>query len=286
MTGADTDLLASYWLQAGDTEPFTGREWSTWDFAERVEALADAGFDGVGIYHADLEHMLESESYTLPELRELLERHGVEHVELEFLTEWPLDLAEDRRRAEADTRQRLLEAADALDANHIKVANANRYDVSKTQLRGAFADLCNEAAAVETDVGYELLPTDPVVESLDDALEVVDGPDNGGLFLDNWHLVKMGVPNDAIRALSAEDIVAVEFEDGYLETGLGFFEETVNLRKLPGKGEFDVAGFVDAVRKAGFHGPWGMEVLSEEFRRLPKEHAYRLAYDAAIPYLE
>jgi sugar phosphate isomerase/epimerase len=282
----DDDLLASYWTQAGDTEPFTGREWSPWTLEDRLRTLSEVGFGGIGIFHADLEHLLAGQSYTLPEIDALLGRHGMTYVELEFLTEWPLDSDDDRRRAEADTRHTLFEAADVLDADHVKVANAYGHDVPESRLRTRFADLCREAAEVGTEVGYELLPPDPVVDSLADALAVTDRPANGGLFLDSWHLAKMGVPTDEIRRLAGSDIVGVEVSDGYHETGLGFLEETVNLRKLPGEGRFDVAGFVDAVRATGFDGPWGMEVLSAEFRRLPREHAYRLAYEAGTRHLE
>jgi hypothetical protein len=42
---------------------------------------------------------------------------------------------------------------------------------------------------------------------------------------------------------------------------------------------------VDAIRATGFAGPWGVEMLSREYRKLPLEDAVRVARDAALPYL-
>lgn len=285
MTDTDTDLIASYWLHAGETEPFVGRDHSLWDFQERVEVLAETGFDGVGIYHADLVYLLDEDGYSLERIRDVLAENDMEYVELEFMTQWMLDEDAERRVEEEPVLERMLEAADVLDARHLKVANSWGYELTTDELRTAFEELCDRARGVGVDVGYELLAADPVVETIDDAVEVTETSSNGGLFLDNWHLVKMGVTNDEISALSADDIVAVEFEDGIVDADMEFFEETVNHRKLPGEGEFDVEGFIAAAKAAGFDGPWGMEILSAEYRDMPMESAYATAYEAARRYV-
>jgi sugar phosphate isomerase/epimerase len=56
-------------------------------------------------------------------------------------------------------------------------------------------------------------------------------------------------------------------------------DETINHRRLPGEGEFDVAAYVDVCRDMGYPGPWGVEVLSEELRNLPMEEIFKRAYE-------
>ena len=80
-----------------------------------------SGFYGIGIWHADLEHVLETR--TLAEVRQLLDDNGLEYLELECLLDWFLDPGDERRRASDGPRELLFEAAAALDAHHIKVAN-------------------------------------------------------------------------------------------------------------------------------------------------------------------
>jgi len=45
----NVELLTSYWTIAGRAEPHTDKEYSPFDFADRVAASARAGFKGVGI---------------------------------------------------------------------------------------------------------------------------------------------------------------------------------------------------------------------------------------------
>src|SRR5579864_7770839 len=114
MTNNDA-LLASYWTISGGALPHTDREYSTFDFKDRVVAIAKAGFKGMGIWHADLDHTLESRS--LAEMKQILDDHGITHIELEFLGDWFL---EGERKKQSDIRKRqLLKAAVALEAHHV-----------------------------------------------------------------------------------------------------------------------------------------------------------------------
>ena len=56
-------------------------------------------------------------------MKALLDEHGLPHLELECLLDWFLDPGDELRRASDERRALLFEAAAALDAHHIKVAN-------------------------------------------------------------------------------------------------------------------------------------------------------------------
>ena len=51
------------------------------------------------------------------------------------------------------------------------------------------------------------------------------------------------------------------------------YEEMIHCRRLPGEGEFDLAGLIAATRAAGYDGPYGIEILSHAHRALPVEQA-------------
>src|SRR5262245_56624665 len=111
------ELMNLYWTTAG-VFPGVG-EISRFDFKDRVETAARAGFNGVGIWHSDLECTLQHSS--LREMKLILDDNGMKHVELEFLTDWFVSGA---RKAESDSRKRrLLEASQALHAKHVKVGD-------------------------------------------------------------------------------------------------------------------------------------------------------------------
>ena len=97
----------------------TDREYSTFEFRTRVEAAARAGFKGVGLWHADLEHVLTR--YTLPEMRQILDDNGMQYVEIEFLIDWFHRARRRGARNRMRAPQLLLEAAEGLGGRHIKV---------------------------------------------------------------------------------------------------------------------------------------------------------------------
>jgi sugar phosphate isomerase/epimerase len=294
----DADLLANTWMHSVGTTPFRGahghRDWSPYPIVPRVEMLSEVGFDAIGLIVPDIQHVFEfepgfaelgSRTAKLNRLDSLLTSNGIEFVELEFLTEWLLPEDDYRRQAERPARELLVEAADVLDANHLKVGNINGYPVATEDLQARFADISDEFAQVDTQVGLEFFPVDPNVQSIPEAVEATSQADTGGLYLDLWHNVKLDVDFANIAALSEGDIVAVEFNDGYVDTQLSFLEETINLRKLPGEGEFPIDDWVSAVREGGFDGPWGLEILSEEFRRFEMVDAYPRAFEAGAQYV-
>ncbi len=278
------DLLASYWTLAGPVDLHTGREWSLFDVADRVTAAANAGFRGLGLWHADLLHILRARG--LHELRTILDDGGMAHVELEFLWDWFLDPATDERRRSDRCRRALLDAAGVLGARHVKVGNFARRQVPVGLLTERFAELCAEAAEHGTSVAYEFMNRDATAGSLDAARSVVRGAGaaNGGLALDLWHVVDLGVSMAAIRELPAGTVVAAEVSDGERSPGPGV-RRSLRDRRLPGDGDFDIAGFVAAVRATGFHGPWGVELLSAGIGDVGPDELARRAYRSTIEHV-
>jgi sugar phosphate isomerase/epimerase len=261
----NVELLESYWTISCGI-PHTDREYSPFDFRERVESAARAGFKGFGIWHADLEHVLKTRSFR--EMKQILDDNGIKHLELEFLTDWFL---EGERKKQSEVRWKLLlDAGEALQVHHIKVGDFFQEKASMPRLIEAFAGLCAEAAERGTKVGFELMPF-AMIRTLEDSLKLVEGAGkaNGGICLDTWHIVKLNIPFDRLRAIPLQYITSVELNDGTFECSWSLHEDTVNHRRLCGDGEFDVRGFVQAVQDAGYDGPWGIEVLSEELRKWP-----------------
>ena len=272
------ELLASYWTICGGAEPHTPQEWSPFGLRERAETASKAGFTGLGIWHADLLHLRER--HGLAEMRRILADNGIRHLELEFLTDWFLPPGE-RRTASDQLRHSLLEAAGELGARHVKVGDFFDSPVAMSQLIEEFAKLCREAANHGTRVVFELMPFS-VIDNLEDALALVQGADqrNGGICIDLWHVVKLGIPYERVAA-AQRHVASVEINDGYLETppGMTLHEETIGHRQFCGEGEFDVRGFVDQMVRAGYSAPWGIEVLNAAHRReLPLADVVQRAY--------
>ncbi|MGH9738389.1 MAG: sugar phosphate isomerase/epimerase family protein [Candidatus Acidiferrales bacterium] len=270
------DLLASYWTLSGTAQPHTDREWSEFQFKDRVAAAARAGFTGMGIWHADLEHSLQKHS--LREMKQILDDHGIVHIELEFLGDFFLD---GEKKFQSDiTKKMLLEAAEAFEAHHVKVGSFEHTDAPMSKVIDAFGELCREGAEHDARIGWELMPFCDI-DSVEKAVELVKGAgeSNGGICLDLWHLAKLRIPYEKVARMPLKYITSIEVNDGTRECPWPLHEDTVNHRVFCGEGEFDPKRFVSVMLKAGYDGPWGIEVLNLAARSWPlaklASHAFK-----------
>ena len=285
--GAGDDVIALYWTTSGPVEVHFGREWSLFDLRDRCEHAARAGFRGLGLWHADLAHVLETR--TLSEVRGLFDEYGLDQLELEFLGDWFLDPDDERRQASDERRAFLFGAATELPAHHIKVGNITGTECDLERIVERFGELCEDAARyTDAKIVYEFMPYDVQVSDVDTALQVVEGADapNGGLAFDTWHLGKLGLEPDDLRRIPSRFVSWVELSDGPYEYAEDRLDEVINRRKLPGEGEFPIAGYVAVLRELGYDGPWGVEILSEELRSLPIDQIFDRAYETTSAQLD
>jgi sugar phosphate isomerase/epimerase len=272
------NLLGSFWTLAVGAEPL-GDQLCHFDLRLRVEAAARAGFTAMGFWHTDLAAVLTK--YTLKEMKTILVDNGIADVEVEWLLDWYA--TGERRRASDQTRKLLLDAAEALGARHIKVADLGNDCAELAQMTDEFGRLCQEAEARGTRVLFEMLPA--VFSRLPTLEQVVTmcrgaGARNGGILLDNLHVQRIGTPlRDIVRGIDPHIPLGVEINDGTLGMPVNLQDSVVNKRLLPGDGEFDIAGFLHAVWDHGYDGPIGVEVLNEYIRRWPLELAASEAFD-------
>jgi len=273
--------MALYWTVSGPVEVHVGREWSLFDWRDRCAEAAKAGFKGIGLWHADVSHQLETRS--LEEMAAIFRDAGLKYLEVEFLAEFWVDEGEPARIESDRLRKQLFDTAAAFDAHHIKVGNIPGTPCELGKLTEAFAELCQDAAQhTAAKVVYEFMPFDVNVNTLDTALALVQdaAQPNGALAIDTWHMGKLGiVPADLLR-IPPEYLGWVELSDGQYENLPDPIDEVVNRRRLPGEGEFEIVSYVEACQEVGYAGPWGVEVLSEELRNLPIEQEFRRAYEA------
>src|SRR5258708_2187027 len=275
----NTELMNLYWTTAG-VFPGVG-EISRFEFKDRVEAAARAGFKGIGLWHTDLEHILLHR--TLEEMRIILNDNGIEHLELEFLTDWFLTGA---RKAESDSRKRrLLEASAALQAKHIKIGDFYNTVCPMPQIIEAFAALCKEAEEYGATIGFEFMAS-AMIDNLKDSLTLVEtaGAANGGLILDIVHVGNLGITYEGISRIPVRDLINVELNDGTLPGSPR--HDASRARRFCGEGEFDIKGFIKCINQLGYTGPWAVEVFSQELAGWTLEELNTQAFKTTIAQFE
>jgi sugar phosphate isomerase/epimerase len=278
------DVVATYWTLAGQVLPASGNEVSPFDFRSRVEAAAAAGYKGMGFVHDDLEAVRKSIGY--PEMHRILAANGIDDVEVELIGDW---FADGERRAKSDAvRGNLLSAASALGARRLKICgDAADAQWPKQVLIDAFAALCSDFGKLGMKVGIEIMPWTNF-STIVNTMEIVEpaGTPNGGLFLDIWHMERGGIDLKEIGDLDPRYIIAVEINDARADVEGSLFHDTITNRLLPGEGSFDIKLFLAELKRAGYSGSCGVEILSDQQRLLPLAQAAQVAIDASRPYLD
>jgi len=245
--------------------------------------VARAGFQGIGLWHADVSHQLETTSYD--EMKRIFDDAGLRYLEVEFLADFWVPQGEQQRADSDRLRKQLFETAAAFDAHHIKVGNIPETPCELDRLIEEYAALCDDAARhCDAKVAYEIIPFDPNVNTLDDGIRLVTeaGRKNGGLAIDTWHMGKLRIAPEELERIPADQLAWVELSDGPVEYMDDPIDEVINHRRLPGEGEFDIPGYIEACQSIGYDGPWGAEILSAELRALPLEEAVKRTYETTV----
>ena len=272
MNGEPEDrLLATCWSSAGDAASDRVDLRSPLKLRERVEAAAAAGFTGFGLLSADLP--AAEQEYGLKGIRAMLDDNGIVDLELEGIPFWWDD---GPHRQESDRiRHALLNAAEVLGARHIKI-NPDGDDAPwKLDYWAAkFAELATQCEGVGTRLGIEFFPWSNI-KNLHAGLELVEtaGHDDAGVIIDVWHIERAGTPVGDLASVPLHRIIGVELNDADPDVVGTLFEDTVHRRRYCGDGSFDLTGIIAALRRAGWSGPWGVEILSDEHRSLPVRDA-------------
>jgi sugar phosphate isomerase/epimerase len=280
------ELIAGYWTIAGPIRPGDADDVSPWPLTDRIAAAASAGFKGIGFYYDDL--IAVDRAGGVPEIRQALQEHDIRYGQFELGdAQWWGD-GPGRNRADAmlvallDLIERL-----ALPDVHIKaLPELTGADVPLEQYAEGLNAFAAAGARVGAPIGVEFLPYS-TISTADDALQIICAADhaNAGIVIDTWHVARGGTTLESIAALPADRIVNVELNDVEPQPGPDPGLETIDARRYPGEGALDTEGFMRAIRAAGYHRPFGVEVISHEQRALnldsAAERAFRTSADAA-----
>lgn len=232
---------------------------------EKLHACAEAGFDGVEIMDADLIAAPESPE----EIRALCDRLGLkiemfqpfrdaEGVTAELF-------ADNLRRAEAKFQVMKRLGTDLmLVCSNVATATVDDDEVIAQQL----GELADRAAVHGIRLAYEALAWGRYVDDYRRTWEIVKRADrpNLGVCLDSFHILSLGHDPAAIEQIDAEKIFFLQLADAPA-LDMDVLSWSRHHRLFPGEGSFDLVDFMTHVVRAGYAGPWSLEVFNDTYRQ-------------------
>ncbi len=231
------------------------------DLAEKLNAIAGAGFGGVELHEPDLTAFDGSPA----QIRDIASDLGLKTCLLQPFHNLECQTGSARQRA-FDRLKRKLDLMSELGTDLLLVGSAFEAAETATE-KQAIADL-SEAAEIAKDRGHRLaymgLPWSDLVHSDEQALRVVKAIDNQhfGLALNSFFSLADGSKPARLRDIPGKRLFHVQLSDApRLEMDIRRLKRHFGL--LPGLGSLNLAGFVRVLARAGYNGPWSIARINE-----------------------
>ena len=232
-------------------------------FRELVRVAAGVGFDAVTCWPNMWRHAQRVQGLTLPDMRRLLDDHGLVVTEVEACDDWvatpPAGMVS---RRPPPPRAEYLEVCTALGARTLLAAHAIGASVVTTEDIAGFALLCDDAARRGLRVALEYVPFTGVPD-LPTALRVLHeiARPNAGLVVDVAHHARSGGRPDDLRSLRPELVFTIQLADGGSDTPTDLLDEAMFHRRLPGDGELPISADLRALAEIGVRATVGPEIF-------------------------
>jgi sugar phosphate isomerase/epimerase len=255
---------------AGFTQP------PRFTFRQRCEAASAAGFARIGIHLNDLETL------TPIDVADILSDNDIELGEIEFFAGWVGPGSESTSQSTLAKAREL--AVSTGGGDHLSsgdfAGGALDVDAAAAHLKGAADAVADIGLKVAVEAfAWSAINSVPTAG----ALLARANAHNAGHLLDVWHFYNTGSTTESIADLDVTTVAAVQLNDGP-RVAENFLWNARNTRLLPGEGELDVRGFVEALRSIGYDGPFGIESSYPELRALDVGEAAARTFDATMKF--
>ena len=231
---------------------------------EKLEAIAAAGFRAVEIFENDLIAYPGSPA----EVRRICDGLGLTIITCQPFRDFEGMPAEKRQRT-FDRAERKFDLLQELGTDLLFVCSSLSPEAQGgiERLAADFAELGERAAKRGMMVGYEALAWGRQVHDYRDAWEIVRRANhpNVGTILDTFHIQSRDLDLSAIRNIPKEKILLVQLADAP-KLQMDYFSWSRHWRCLPGQGDFDLGGFMDALLATGYDGYLSLEIFNDRFR--------------------
>ena len=237
--------------------------------AEKMEAAAAIGFDGVEIFENDLLTFEGSPA----DIRYLAESLGLTITCFQPFRDFESMPAPQRAR-NMDRAERKFDVMRQLGTDLLLVCS-NVSPVSIDDDARATADLAEMAERADRRglrVGFEALAWGRNINKWRHAWKIVDAANHPalGLIVDSFHTLAVGDDLSRLPEVPAEKIFFAQLADAP-KLSMDVLSWSRHFRNFPGQGQLPVAAFVRDLISAGYRGPLSLEIFNDEFRSAPAQ---------------
>jgi 3-dehydroshikimate dehydratase len=234
---------------------------------EKLDAIAAAHFDAVEIFEPNL----RSYGGSARDIGRYAKNLGLSVELFQPLRDFE-GVSDEQLQRNLDRAEAAFDTMEDLGAPLMLVCSNTEADVSDDEGRAAaqLFELAERAGRRGLKIGYEALAWGTCVATFDKAFRIVKRANNPhlGLILDSFHTLVRADEWSSLRELPADQIFFVQLGDAP-RMDVDALTLRRNYSRMPGEGDFDVAGFLRAALATGYAGTVSLEIFNEKTRESP-----------------
>lgn len=235
--------------------------------AEKMEAAAAIGFDGVEIFENDLLTFEGSPQ----DIRYLADSLGLTITCFQPFRDFE-SMPEPQRARNLDRAERKFDVMQQLGADLLLVcSNVSPGSIDDDERAAAdLNEMAERAQKRGLRVGFEALAWGRNVNKWRHAWRIIQAADHPalGLIVDSFHTLALDDDLLGLSEVPAEKIFLAQLADAP-KLSMDVLSWSRHFRNFPGQGQLQVASFVRDLIGAGYRGPLSLEIFNDEFRSAP-----------------
>jgi len=231
---------------------------------EKLEAIAEAGFNAVEIFENDL----LSFHGTPTDVKAMTDQLGLKVITFQPFRDFEGMPGERRERAfqRAERKFDVMEELGCdllLVCSNVSPDSLGGIDRAATDLR----ELGERAAKRGIRIGYEALAWGRHISDYRDSWEAVRRADhpNVGVVLDTFHILARKTDLKVIRSIPRDKIFLVQVADAPM-LDMDLLSWSRHFRNFPGQGDLPLIEFMRALEATGYEDLLSLEIFNDEFR--------------------
>jgi 4-hydroxyphenylpyruvate dioxygenase len=235
--------------------------------AEKLEAAAAIGFDGVELFENDL---LTFDG-TPKDVRYLAESLGLTITCFQPFRDFEA-MPEPQRSRNMDRAERKFDVMQDLGTDLLLVcSNISPASIGDDPRAAAdLAEIAERAHKRGLRIGFEALAWGRHISTWRHAWEVLQAANHPalGLIVDSFHTLAVDDDLADLSTVPADKIFFAQLADAP-KLSMDVLSWSRHFRNFPGQGQLPVAAFVRDLIGAGYRGPLSLEIFNDEFRSAP-----------------
>lgn len=225
----------------------------TKSFEDRLLIAQKSGYNFISLFPIDYKTLID-QGYSTPKIKKMLADANVKVIVCDPFVQWVPNFEIPNYYPESYisfinfNEDFIFQMADVFETEGINCVEGLNIKYEHQLLTDAIGAFANRADKKGLKIVLEFMPISSI-NNLDDAWKIIEPLSNVNLTFDTWHFFRSNSSFESLNAIPSHRIGEIQLADAALQIlGTDLSDDLLRFRKLPGKGEFEIAKLVEILK--------------------------------------